>query len=416
MFNAKEREFIIQNADADCTRLLLSGGKNPEIRVRECVEAILARRKLKEKVPEWYANPAIEYPLQLSVEQCSSQSSALYKRRIVESLFPDGTPFSTADITGGMGIDSYFIAGASGYRHLYMERNAELCRTARENFSLLGADGIEILNADCREALQELERFNPSLIYADPARRASGSGGKLILIKDYEPDITALKGELLRISPYLLIKVSPMADIKLNLRLLPETLKVYVVAVENECKELLFLLGRERLPQGDNCRISAVNIKGKGGGISEFQFTLAEEDREECVFAESALPYLFEPGKAILKAGAFKSIAKRLRVAKLAPSTHLYFASDQNAAEYGKLFRILSIREFGKEELKGLRKEYPKANIIARNFPMSTEEVRKRAKIEDGGEIYLFFTTLSENRKRIIVCEALRAESPEHSC
>lgn len=422
MFNAKEMEFIIQNADADCTRLLLSGGKNPEIRVRECVEAILARRKLKEKVPEWFANPAIEYPLQLSVEQCSSQSAALYKRSIVKSLFPTGESFSTADITGGMGIDSYFIAGASGYRHLYMERNAELCRAAKENFSLLGADGIEILNADCREALQELERFNPSLIYADPARRASGSGGKLILIKDYEPDITALKGELLRISPYLLIKVSPMADIKLNLRLLPETLKVYVVAVENECKELLFLLGRERLPQGDDCRISAVNIKGKGGGISEFQFTLSEEDREECVFAESALPYLFEPGKAILKAGAFKSIAKRLGVAKLAPSTHLYFASDKSVAsdkrvaQYGKLFRILSIREFGKEELKGLRKEYPKANIIARNFPMSTEEVRKRAKIEDGGEIYLFFTTLTDNRKRIIACVESRAESPEHSC
>ena len=235
MFSKREIEYILENANADCSKLLLGGAKEPGIRVKECVAAILARRKLREKAPLWYNHPAIEYPLSLSVEQSSSQETALYKSSIVKNILErTQEKKSTADITGGMGIDSLFIAGALGQRHLYIERNPQLCSAARENFALLGAKSIEVLMGDCREMLPQLQEAAPALIYADPARRESGSGGKLILLKDYEPDILSLKAQLLQIAPYLLVKVSPMADIRLNLELMPECTQVHIVALENE--------------------------------------------------------------------------------------------------------------------------------------------------------------------------------------
>ena len=405
MFNKREIEYILENANADCSKLLLGGAKEPGIRVKECVAAILARRKLRDKVPLLYNHPAIEYPISLSVEQCSSQETALYKSSIVKGILESAQEKrSTADITGGMGIDSLFIAGALGQRHLYIERNPLLCSAARENFALLGAKSIEVLMGDCMEMLPQLQEAAPLLIYADPARRASGSGGKLILLKDYEPDILSLKAQLLQIAPYLLVKVSPMADIRLNLELMPECTQVHIVALENECKELLFLLEREPAPQ---CTLHAVNIRAREGSRTEFTFTLAEEKSALCRLAtgEESAAYLFEPNRAILKSGAFKTVAQRLNLTKLAPSTHLYFTDEQSAAPFGRLFPILSVRAFSKEALKHLRKEFPKANVIARNFPISTEEVRKRAKIEDGGEVTLFFTTLNNGCRSIIICK-----------
>ena len=401
MLTEKDIEFIKENAEADVTRLLL--GKAPEgVNLQLCAKCIQARAKMKIKAPLWWENFALAYPFSVSVEQGSSQTTALLKQRIIKELFnnlPDSdTPCSikTADLTGGMGIDSYFISQIAT-THYYFERTKELCEATEYNFSQLGATNIIVSNrdvtADGCAVLKELAQKEISLVYLDPARRTA-TGDKAILLQDYEPNVLDLQEYLFAISRFVLIKVSPMADIKLNLKYLPNTRTVYIVTVENECKELLFLLDREH--SGAEPSIDVVQK-------DNVTLLLSEEENATATYTSTPGKYLYEPGKGMLKAGAYKLISERYRCRKLAVSTHLY-TSDEEINDFpGKTFCVEEVIPFNKKSLKEVAKRFPKADLTARNFPMDTNALKKLSGIKDGGSHHIFAVTLHNGEKVLII-------------
>jgi hypothetical protein len=461
--NPSEIKYIIENENSETSKLLLSR-RSEEIDLPLCVKCIQARKKMKIKVPLWYSVPSLVYPFSLSVEQCSSQSSALYKysiaKRIIERVkreFPASVQNNyyrnIADITGGMGVDSYFISDAAENLY-YFEKNKELSESAAYNFAELGNQRIIVKNLDIEGNVGVLEGKELALIYADPARRESAekqkhytgitAAGKMILIDDYEPNIIELKEELFKYAPYLLLKISPMADIKLNLKLLPETTEIHIVSVNNECKELLFLL-KKNSEEGKNgtiykgkdettreekkqteVEIDAINIieEGKQGRQSSFKFTYSEEANSTADYFEidpndypnaqgdsysksSKALILLEPNKSLLKAGAFKTVARRYAIEKIAPSTHLYttdaYRKNEMLTDFpGKVFSIEAIYSFNHKTIKSLQKTLSRANLCARNFPLNTNTLRQKMRIKEGGEDYLFAITLNSGERVII--------------
>ena len=401
MLNNQDIQFIKENANADITRLLL--GKAPAgVNLPLCAKCIQARAKMKVKAPLWWENWSLAYPFSVSVEQGSSQATALLKQRIIKELFnnlPDSnTPCGiiTADLTGGMGIDSYFISQIAS-KHYYFERTTELCEATEYNFSQLGAGNIIVSNrdvtADDCAVLKELAQKNISLVYIDPARRTA-TGDKAILLQDYEPNVIELQDYLFAISRHVLIKVSPMADIKLNLRHLPHTSAIYIVTVDNECKELLFLLDRDH--SGAEPIITVVQK-------DDVTLLLSEEEAATATYTSKLGKYLYEPGKGMLKAGAYKLISERYGCQKLAVSTHLY-TSDEEIADFpGKTFLVEETVPFNKKTLKEVAKRFPKADLTARNFPMDTNALKKLSGIKDGGSNHIFAVTLHNGEKVLII-------------
>ena len=392
------------------TRLLL--GKAPSgVNLPLCAKCIQARAKMKVKAPLWWENWSLAYPFSVSVEQGSSQTTALLKQRIIKELFnnlpdrdarcnntPDSNPCGiiTADLTGGMGIDSYFISQIAS-THYYFERTTELCEATEYNFAQLGTGNIVVSNRDVTAndcaVLKELAQKDISLVYIDPARRTA-TGDKAILLQDYEPNVIELQEHLFAISQYVLIKVSPMADIKLNLKYLPNTRAVYIATVDNECKELLFLLDREH-----SGAEPVINVVQK----DNVTLLLSEEEAAAATYTSTLGKYLYEPGKGMLKAGAYKLISEKYGCQKLAVSTHLY-TSDEEIADFpGKTFIIEETVPFNKKTLKEVAKRFPKADLTARNFPMDTNALKKLSGIKDGGSNHIFAVTLHNGDKVLVI-------------
>ena len=410
MLTSADIQFIVDNEKGDVSRLLL--GKAPlGVNLQLCCKCIQAREKMKVKAPLWYANPSLVYPFSVSVEQGSSQTTALFKQKIIAGLFAESAPVAentlrglvTADLTGGMGIDSFFISQIAD-THYYFERNGELCRATEYNLGQLGAGNIKFANrdvtADNCAALRELEGKGIDLLYIDPARRTQ-QGGKAILLQDYEPNVIELQERMFAVSRHILVKVSPMADIKLNLRYLPKTKAVYVLSVDNECKELLFLLDREH--NGQEPIISCVDCNSRNGEMKTFSLTIKEE--EECVanYSNSIGKYIYEPNKAVLKGGGYKLVSTRFNCGKLAPSTHLYTSNEMTNDFPGKIFSVEEVIPFNKKTLKDVARRFPKADITARNFPMDTNSLKKLSGIKDGGDRHIFAVTLSNGDKILII-------------
>lgn len=445
MLTSADIQFIVDNEKGDVSRLLL--GKAPQgVNLQLCCKCIQAREKMKVKAPLWYANPSLVYPFSVSVEQGSSQTTALFKQKIIAGLFAasapvvesvqavenflveettpvaDSTPrgkeaifedgivaeslprgLVTADLTGGMGIDSFFISQIAD-THYYFERNGELCRATEYNLGQLGAGNIKFANrdvtADDCAALRELEGKGVDILYIDPARRTQ-QGGKAILLQDYEPNVIELQERMFAVSRHILVKVSPMADIKLNLRYLPKTKAVYVLSVDNECKELLFLLDREH--NGQEPLISCVDCNSRNGEMKTFSLTIKEE--EECVanYSNTIGKYIYEPNKAVMKGGGYKLVSTRFNCGKLAPSTHLYTSNEMTNDFPGKIFSVEEVIPFNKKTLKDVARRFPKADITARNFPMDTNSLKKLSGIKDGGEKHIFAVTLSNGDKILII-------------
>lgn len=406
MLTEHEIEFITENEVADTARILLSAYKqtlSTTINIPLCVKCIEARRKIAIKIPLWYANPALVYPFPISVEQCSSQATALYKQKLVSSLSLP-SKCNIADMTGGMGVDTYFLSLIAS-NHYYIERNEELCTASKYNFAKLGSTNIKVLNKECLITNTVLFNFlkdkQLSIIYIDPARRGKNNS-KVISLQDYEPNVLELKEQFFKLSPYLLIKVSPMADIKLNLKLLPEVIQIHVVAVDNECKEVLFLLkAAGACSPSPSVQITAVNITAQGE--QRFSFTLPEEENAPDNLTSTVGTYLFEPNKAILKSGAYKLVAQRLGLQKLAPSTHLYTSNNLCPNFPGKTFIVQQVRDFSKKEIKSIAGTYPNADLSARNFPLDTNGLKKLSGIKDGGNCHIFAVTVTNRSKKIII-------------
>ena len=388
------QRFVKEHAGDDLTRLLLSASRYPSIDVPFAADQIAARRQIREKLPSWYANDALLFPSKISAEQCSSEQTASYKQRLVAESD------TLCDLTGGLGIDSYYFS-RKARQITYIERFPAYCEAARNNFSALGVDNITVVEGDSSELASRLPRVDA--FYIDPARRGEGNK-RVYALQDCEPDLPALLPELFRHAPKVLAKLSPMTDIRQTLELLPGTTEVHVLSVKNECKELLFVMECETavtLPV-----IHCINYDSSGREEA-FAFTLQDERSEILQLADRIGRFFYEPNASLLKAGAFKSVAVRFGLAKLHVSSHLY-TSDTVVEDFtGRCLVVAEVYPFSGKLCKSLSKDIPQANMTVRNFPLSVEELRKRTKITDGGNVYLFATTLADSSKILVKCSKL---------
>lgn len=402
MLTDKEIQFIIGNESCDTDKLLLSASRYPDINIPICVNCIIARRKLKIKVPQWLNYPSLLFPTTLSLEQCSSESTALYKQRFISK------GDTVADLTGGLGVDTWAFALKADYVD-YFEWNEPLSRASKYNFSVLGLHNINVTNANINVLITDNKVINNySLIYVDPSRRGA-NGEKIYSIKDCSPDILGLKSSLFSISNNILIKISPMADISFTLSLLPETTQIHIVSVDNECKEILFLLEKNSIL--NNTPIYAVNIYK--GIENTFLFSANQEKEsvasymspEDLSSAKCLNMFLYEPNRSILKGGAFKFISSFFKLRKISKDSHIYIGNSDIENFPGKIFKILDIFDFNKLTIKNLNKTYPKASISSKGFPISSSSLQERLKISEDDKYHIFACTSLSKTKKLICTE-----------
>ena len=442
--NQATQDFIRQHQDDDVRQLAFLGSKYPEVDMPFALDQIRGRKMARVKLPRWASLEGIIYPPHISMEQCSSESTALYKAELAARLL--GLPASSfseeiefVDLTGGFGVDFSYIAARLGVKSMYVERQAHLCEAAKENFERLGlknaivknGDGIEVLHsflpkkddaASTDDSLgitydQPLSllktKLGLKLIFIDPARR-DDAGNKVVSLKDCTPDVTVLQEEMLSKADYVIIKLSPMLDWHRAISELSHVREVHIISVNNECKELLLVLSARNL--GD-MEASSADGKVKHAGnlriycVNDSQsFVCDESDMETSPvkIAPSTLEemqYLYEPNASLMKAGCFCVLSERYGARMLSKNSHLFVSREPIAAFPGRSFRIIAISSFNKKELKRHLSGITKANIATRNFPLSVAELRKRLKLKDGGETYIFATTLSDESHVLVITE-----------
>ncbi len=425
-------DFILQHEGDDPVRLLLARDKYPDVDIDLAVTTLEVRRKLRTKVPEWYAVPSLVYPFRLSGEQCSSSETARYKASLALGLRREGIPPETvasrplpskmgpsllcgrgwpqvsggipsrlnvADLTGGMGVDAWAFAQVAE-KVLYNEMQVELARATELNFRELGVENVRFRNAwvEPGKVREVLDGFEPDVIFLDPARRAE-DGRKVFLIKECQPDVLGLLPELFEASRYVLLKLSPMADITMACKRLGAHVKeVHVVAAGGECKELLFLLDRDwsgapstfiveggavmEIPDGPST--TSTGSATGSGTVGPLAISTGAKRSGEI--------FLFEPGKALLKAGAFELPCGRFGLTKLGQHTHLYVgeAVPEELRPFGKVFEILEVMPLNNRTMKEAGKRWPQAEVTARNVPMTSDLLRKKTGCVSGGDIHLF--------------------------
>lgn len=381
------KQFILDHEGEDLGALALARGRYEGL-VKDfdlALTTLEVRRKLRGKVPEWYAVPSLQYPFRISGEQCSSSETAFYKASVAAAAVgSDVRPLSAADLTGGLGVDTWAFARVFD-RVLYNEMRPELADAASKNFATLGLSNVQVSSRELQPGnlADILGPFQPSLIFLDPARRAS-DGRKVFRLEDCQPDVLQLLPELLSACPHVLLKLSPMADITLVCKQLGSVKEVHVVAADGECKELLLLLERDwtgpyQLTIFENGH-TIVIPDGRKAGI-----TLPP------VGTDLIGTYLFEPGKALLKAGAFE-LPCEYGLQKLGKHTHLYVGEEipEELKPFGKCFKMLEAVALDKRSLKDLGKRFPQAEVTARNIPLTSDQLRARLGVKSGGSVHIF--------------------------
>ena len=503
IMNQATQDFIRQHQDEDVRQLAFLGSKYPEVNMPFALDQIRGRKMAHVKLPRWASIEGIIYPPHISMEQCSSEQTALYKAELaarllglsvsssenekecekasnshfskicefasegaVDSEFaknedtckkqqiltecdkyvnksegePNEEDFSEeiefVDLTGGFGVDFSYIASRLGVKSMYVERQAHLCEAAKENFGRLGlknaivknGDGIEVLHSFhskknaasdslgiTEEQSQSLLKTNLGLklIFIDPARR-DDAGNKVVSLKDCTPDVTLLQEEMLSKADYVIIKLSPMLDWHRAISELSHVREVHIISVNNECKELLLVLSARNM--GDMEASSADGEVKHAGNLRIYcvndaqSFVCDELDMESSSvkIAPSTLEemqYLYEPNASLMKAGCFGVLSKRYGARMLSKNSHLFVSMVPIEDFPGRSFRIIAISSFNKKELKRYLSGIAKANIATRNFPLSVAELRKRLKLKDGGETYIFATTLSNESHVLVITE-----------
>lgn len=508
IMNQATLDFIRQHQDDDVRQLAFLGSKYPEVDMPFALDQIRGRKMARVKLPRWASIDGIIYPPHISMEQCSSEQTALYKAELAARLlglsssssengeekekesenasnlhlseicefagkgavdsefakneatckkqqilteseenvnetkeephegdFSEETGF--VDLTGGFGVDFSYIASRLGVKSMYVERQAHLCEAAKENFGRLGlknaivknGDGIEVLHSfaskkddAASESLgitedqsQSLLKTNLGLklIFIDPARR-DDAGNKVVSLKDCTPDVTLLQEEMLSKADYIIIKLSPMLDWHRAISELSHVREVHIISVSNECKELLLVLSARNM--GDMEASSADGEVKHAGNLRIYcvndaqSFVCDELDMEtsSVKIAPSTLEemqYLYEPNASLMKAGCFGVLSGRYDARMLSKNSHLFVSQAPIEAFPGRSFRIIAISSFNKKELKRHLSGITKANIATRNFPLSVAELRKRLKLKDGGETYIFATTLSDESHVLVITE-----------
>ena len=381
------QEFIRKNLKSDLTALVLKGSPFPEVTPAEIAMQIAGLKTAEKKFPSYFKTWEILYPPKLNLEQTSSEITARYKASLVQGQ-------KLIDLTGGFGIDDHFFA-ESFKEVIYCEWNDALAEMAKHNFHQLGNDNIHVVSGDSLETLKTTEKHF-DVIYADPARRDS-HGGKVFRLADCLPDIPANLDLLFSKSNKILIKTSPLLDIKAGSSELKTASAIHIVAVNNEVKELLWSIEKDF---SGSPQIFTVNFNK--GQIEEFRGDLNSRPESDLSLPKK---YIYEPNAAIMKSGLFELLAEKTGTSKLHQNSHL-FTSEKLIEFPGRIFEAIDIKEFKpsllKKELKG-----KKANITTRNFPESVATLRKLLKIKDGGERYLFFTIDMENQKIVLDCRKI---------
>lgn len=493
IMNQATLDFIRQHQNDDVRQLAFLGSKYPEVDMPFALDQIRGRKMARVKLPRWASIDGIIYPPHISMEQCSSEQTALYKAELAARLlglspsssengeekekesenasnlhlseicefagkgavdsefakneatckkqqilteskenvneikeephegdFSEETGF--VDLTGGFGVDFSYIASRLGVKSMYVERQTHLCEAAKENFGRLGlknaivknGDGIEVLHsfaskkeAAASESLgitedqsQSLLKTNLGLklIFIDPARR-DDAGNKVVSLKDCTPDVTLLQEEMLSKADYVIIKLSPMLDWHRAVSELSCVKEVHIISVNNECKELLLVLSARNM---GNLRIYCVN------DAQSFVCDELDMESSSVKIAPSTLEemqYLYEPNASLMKAGCFGVLSERYDARMLSKNSHLFVSREPIAVFPSRSFRIIAISSFNKKELKRHLSGITKANIATRNFPLSVAELRKRLKLKDGGETYIFATTLSDESHVLVITE-----------
>lgn len=434
--NQATQDFIRQHQDDDVRQLAFLGSKYPEVDMPFALDQIRGRKMARVKLPRWASLEGIIYPPHISMEQCSSESTALYKAELAARLL--GLPASSSgtemkaeneiefvDLTGGFGVDFSYIAARLGVKSMYVERQVHLCEAAKENFGRLGlknaivknGDGIEVLHSfhpkkkDAVSADDSLgitydqprsllkTNLGLKIIFIDPARR-DDAGNKVVSLKDCTPDVTVLQEELLSKADYVIIKLSPMLDWHRAISELSHVREVHIISVNNECKELLLVLSARNM--GENLRIYCIN------DAQSFVCDELDMEASQVKIAPSTLEemqYLYEPNASLMKAGCFGVLSGRYDARMLSKNSHLFVSQAPIEAFPGRSFRIIAVSSFNKKELKRHLSGITKANIATRNFPLSVAELRKRLKLKDGGETYIFATTLSDDSHVLVITE-----------
>ena len=385
ILNTGVQDFIFQKISSDIMSVLLHKPIFEGITQKELVEQIEAKKKCQDKLPTWFNTPNIYYPNKLNIEQTSSELTAQYKAQIVDGK-------SLIDLTGGFGVDSYFFSKKME-SVLHCEINPELSEFALHNFEILGQANIECFPVNGIDFLKN-SSSNFDWVFVDPSRR-NDKKGKVFLLEDCLPNLPEHLPLLFEKAQNVLVKTSPLLDIKMGIIELNFVKEVHVVAVQNEVKELLFIL--EKGFKG-SIEIKTINLQPKQN--DEFDFLLEKEQHINIDFGEPA-SYLYEPNAAILKSGGFKSVAKAYGLKKLHPHSHLY-TSEEILDFPGRRFKVQHILPYSKKSLKSI--SLSKANITTRNFPISVAELRKKHKIKDGGDCYLFFTKDQNDTLIVLNC------------
>ena len=510
IMNQATLDFISQHQDDDVRQLAFLGSKYPEVDMPFALDQIRGRKMARVKLPRWASIDGIIYPPHISMEQCSSEQTALYKAELAARLlglspsssengeekemesenasnlhlseicefagkgavdsefakneatckkqqiltevdrnvnetkeephegdFSEETGF--VDLTGGFGVDFSYIASRLGVKSMYVERQAHLCEAAKENFGRLGlknaivknGDGIEVLHSflpkkkDAASADDSLgiiydqplslpkTNLGLKLIFIDPARR-DDAGNKVVSLKDCTPDVTVLQEEMLSKAYYVIIKLSPMLDWHHAVSELSHVKEVHIISVNNECKELLLVLSARNM---DEMEASSADREVKHAGnlriycVNDAQSFVCDELDMESSSVKIApstfeeMLYLYEPNASLMKAGCFSVLSERYGARMLSKNSHLFVSQAPIEAFPGRSFRIIAISSFNKKELKRHLSGITKANIATRNFPLSVAELRKRLKLKDGGETYIFATTLSDESHVLVITE-----------
>ena len=391
--NTATRDFIESHLKDDVRQLALS--KFPDdIDKTLILNQIEARQILSKKVPSWASNPDLLFPRHLSLEQCSSELTAKYKALLVEN----GNVF--VDLTGGLGIDSYFLSEKFKTSY-YVENQKELCDLAEHNFTVLGRK-ITIVNSDAETFLNQNFKFD--LVFIDPARR-DAYNRKMVSLHDCSPDVLELLDHLLQQSKCILIKLSPMLDISMIINELPNIAEIHIVAVKNECKEVLVLL---RPDYDGEVTMHCVDLSPAGTRHAlSLQYAINDESVAIPIFATTIKKYLYEPNAALMKAGAFKLVSQRFDIDKLHINSHLY-TSDNLIPDFpGRIFEVVDYAPFSKKIKKELLKDTSEASVAVRNFPLSANELRKSLNLKESDANFVFGTTMMGEKKVVIYCKRI---------
>ena len=397
MKNEATIKFVREHCEEDVRTLALQARRDGDVDLPWALDQIQGWQTARRKLPSWAATDGIVYPPHLSMEQCSSEQTAIYKCNIIRQL-PEKCRDTLIDLTGGFGVDFAFMAKCCNHA-VYIERQEHLCETARHNFEILGLSHATVHNAEAESILQDLAT-NPAstLLYLDPARRDSNSS-RTYAIADCTPNVLELKDRLLKVAHHVLIKLSPMLDWHKAVNDLGNHVsEVHIVSVAGECKELLMLLNadHEGLPTVHCVNDDQVLI-----------YTPPEDEAKPLIATSDDAAFLYEPNASILKACCVGLLTERYPVKALATDSHLFVSSEDVKDFPGRRFSITTATSMNKKELTQALKGITRANIAVRNFPMSAQQQRSRIRLQDGGDCYIFGTTTATGDRLLYICNKL---------